>query len=450
MQIDFSHLTQEQGKIVNAIIKASLEAVDPFRVVANQIVIDDQHLIICGRRYVLREFDRIILIGVGKAVGPMAAAVLQKIGNKINSGVLVAKHDLDTWDIPKGIQVHYGSHPIPSEKSLAGAAALLACVADTNENDLIICLISGGGSALATKPINPLTITDIQNLTLLLLQSGANIQEINTVRKPLDEFKGGGIAKCAGNTPMETLILSDVLGDDISMIASGPTVADETTFEDVYTILQEYKLEERVPERIINVIKAEKKDDYKKTATSASKTPTLEHNHIVGSLSGAIIAADQKAKDLCFNTQVISTCMVGEAKEVGKVSGSMLRSMATTNMVLSRPGVMIGGGETTVTIRGDGKGGRNQEIAFGAIKEIDGLEDCALISIATDGEDGPTDAAGAYVTGKTLRRAKKLGLQLESYGMNNNTYVFFNRMGNLIKTGPTGTNVNDLLLLFSF
>jgi glycerate 2-kinase len=450
MHLDFHHLTKDQGNIVNKIINAALAKVDPFQAVIDLIHINEEQLTICGNKYILSDFNRIILVGMGKAVGPMAAACIKMIGDKIDTGTLIAKHNLDKWAIPDKIEVYYGSHPIPSEKSIAGAEALLRCVANTTEKDLIICVISGGGSALASRPIDPINLTEMQDLTTLLLQSGAGIKEFNTVRKHLDEIKGGGIAKMAGNTPVETLILSDVLGDDISMIASGPTIADETTFEEAYKILQKYQLLEKVPKRILSVITTGIEGEDQKTNDRAFSHQSNKHNHIIGSLSKAIAAAEQTAKEIGMKTQVISTCIVGEAREVGKISGTILRSIATTDMVLPRPGVVIGGGETTVTIHGDGMGGRNQEIAFGAIKEINGLEDCAVIAIATDGEDGPTDAAGAYVTGYSLRRAENLRLQLEEFGANNNTYEFFDRMGDLIKTGPTGTNVNDLLFLFAF
>lgn len=450
MHIKFHHLTADQENIVNLMINAALKKVDPFETVINQIDIDEDQLKICGNEYILADIDRIILVGMGKAVGPMAAAIIKKIGKKIDSGVLVGKHNIEVWKIPENIDVYYGSHPIPSEKSFAGAEALLKRVANTTENDLIICLVSGGGSALASRPVDSISLTEMQDLTRLMLESGADIGEFNTVRKHIDEIKGGGMARCARNTPMETLILSDVLGDDVSMIASGPTVADETSYLDAYEILRKYQLIKRVPERILSVIKTGIEGEGQQSISRISDYQSNKHNHIIGSLSKAIAAAEQIAKDNGLKTQVVSTCLVGEAREVGKIFGTILRSIATTDMVLPRPAVIISGGETTVTIRGDGKGGRNQEIAFGALKEIQGLDDCALIAIATDGEDGPTDAAGAYVTGNTLSRAESLGEQLEKYGANNNTYEFFDRIGNLIKTGPTGTNVNDLLFLFAF
>jgi len=449
-QIDFKHLTDEQGIIVNTIIKSALEAVDPYQSVCRSIQIDQNYLSICEKKYDISNIDRIKLIGMGKAVGAMAAAVIKKIGGLVDGGVLVAKHDVSAWNLPESIRIYYGSHPIPSEKSVKAAESLVDFLKNVAKNDLVISLISGGGSALVTKPIAPISIGEMQVLTSLLLESGADIEEINTIRKHLDALKGGGIAEIAGQAQMATLILSDVLGDDISMIASGPTCADETTFTDADRLIRHYELEKKIPQSILGVIDGGIRGEIAETLKPGSRILKSKRNYIIGNLTNAIEKAIKTATDLGLHTQVISTCMVGEAKEVGKFCGTVLKSMKSTDLVISKPGLVIGGGETTVIIKGDGKGGRNQEIAFGAMHEIAGLDNCAVISIATDGEDGPTDAAGAYVTGYTLTRANEMGLQVDDFGENNNTYALFDQTANLIKIGPTGTNVNDLLFLFAF
>jgi hydroxypyruvate reductase len=380
----------------------------------------------------------------------MAAAVVKKLGKLIHSGVVVAKHEITQWRLPLTINVLYGSHPIPSEKSKEGAAAIFDLVQRTEEDDLIISLISGGGSALVTNPIQKISLVDMEELTTALLRSGAKIQEINTIRKHIDSLKGGGLAKIAGKTQIETLILSDVLGDDLSMIASGPTCGDKTTYFQAMNIIQKYHLEGDIPLSIIKTIQAGMEGEIEETIKPDDPILKNKHNHIIASLSASIKAAKDKAIELGFNTQVISTHLVGEAREIGKIFGSIMRSMDQSDLVLPRPAIMIAGGESTVTVTGRGKGGRNQEIAFGAIEEISGCRQCALVALATDGEDGPTDAAGAYVTGKSFDRAMQMGLNLEHFGSNNDTYTFFEELDNLIKIGPTGTNVNDLLFLFSF
>jgi len=449
-QINFKHLSKNQAKVVNSIIESALSAADPYKAVCRALKVNEKSINICGKEYDRASNHRIFLIGMGKAVGPMAAGVVDKIGPLIHSGVIVGKQEIKGVNIPESIKVLYGSHPVPSKKSQDGAKAILRLLADTTKDDLLISLISGGGSALVTTPRSPITIVDMRELTRLLLESGANIQEINTIRKHLDGIKGGGIAEAAGNTPMETLILSDVIGDDVSMIASGPTCADASTFGEAYTIIQKYDLEEKIPEPIISVIEAGLSGDIRETLKPDAEILSNKQNHIVGSLEAAVRSVIEKAETLGLNTQVISTFLSGEAREVGRVSGTIIKTMIRSDLPVKRPALVLGGGETTVTIVGEGKGGRNQEIAFGAMKEIEGLHDCAVVAFATDGEDGPTDAAGAYVTGSTLNTAKSLSLRPEDFGDQNNTYAFFDRTENLIKTGPTGTNVNDLLFLFAF
>jgi len=450
MKVDFTHVNNERRKILNAIIRSSFEAIDPYESVLNSIEIEGDWLLICGNKYNLQQLHRIFLTGLGKAVVPMAAGVVEKLGDRIHSGIIVSKHQIKEWDIPNNIKLLIGSHPIPSQQSITSAKELINFVEKTNASDLIINLISGGGSALVSQPITPITIEDLGIFTKLLLESGAKIQEINTIRKHIDEIKGGGLAKKAGSTPMESLIISDVLGDDISMIASGPTSADHTTFNNAWEIIEKYGIEGKIPESIVQTLTNGVKGKIDETLKIGDEILKSKHNHVICSLSEGIKSAQKTARSLGFKTQVISSCVVGEAREVGKVFGTILKSIVTTDLVLPRPCIIIAGGETTVTVTGKGKGGRNQEIAFGAMTTIQGVEDCAVIALATDGEDGPTDAAGAIVTGSTLSEAETLGLNPDLYGSKNDTYAFFDQLNCLIRTGSTGTNVNDLLFLLAF
>ena len=450
MPINFTHLEPEYAKYTNAIIQSALEAADPYKAVISSIIIEKNHLEICGQSYDLRKIDRVLVAGMGKAVGAMAAAVTDKLGDSIHSGVIVAKHEVPAHDISPRIKIVYGDHPIPSERSIASADSVIEFLENTTEDDLIICLISGGGSALVAKPINGISITELQQLTDTLLKSGARIQEVNTIRKHIDAIKGGGLAKIAGNATMEALIVSDVLGDDLSMIASGPTCSDDTTYAEAFGILDKYGLIEKTPRKIINTIEEGILGKIEETLKPGDKILATKHNRIIASLTASIQQAKKKADELGFETQILSTHLVGEAREIGHVAGSILRSLANTDLILKKPAMMIAGGESTVTIEGDGIGGRNQEIAFGAMHEISGCEKCALIALATDGEDGPTDAAGAYVTGATWHLATELGLDVQKFGSRNDTYTFFRAIDHLIMTGPTGTNVNDLLFLIAF
>ncbi len=450
MRIDFTHLPSNQSEVINQIIGSALDAVDPYRVVEKSIKRSGNYIEICEKQFDLKMINNIFVVGMGKAVMPMAAAVADCFGNIITAGMLVAKHEDPKIQLPNNFEVYYGSHPVPSIDSIKSTAALIDFVGAAGEDDLIICLISGGGSALAIAPANSIDLVDMQKLTGLLLESGARIQEINTIRKHIDRIKGGGLAKVAALTPMATLIISDVLGDDISMIASGPTSGDVTTFEDALDCLKKYHLVDRTPSKIIETLDAGLKGKIEETVKPNSPILNNKSNHLIGSLIASIESAEKKAENIGFNSRVISTHLVGEAREIGRVAGSILQSVKNTDLVVERPAVVIAGGESTVTIKGKGKGGRNQEVAFGAMHEIQGLKDCVVVALATDGEDGPTEAAGAYVTGDSWKRAESLGLDITAYGKDNDTYNFFKQLENLMFTGPTGTNVNDLLLLFAF
>ena len=452
MKISLPTLKENWEKDINIIINHSLLSVDPYLCTAEKMNILGNDLYIFGKKIDLNKIDDIYVVGVGKAVIPMAKAVIDKIGNRITSGLLISKHQIEKKNrgFEEKIQILYGGHPIPNQKSIKSTKKLISFLKKVNENDLIINLISGGGSALMTLPYEGIILDDIKHLTNILLKSGATIQEINTIRKHVDKIKGGGLARMTYPTRMETLILSDVLGDQISMIASGPTSMDETTYTDAWEIIYKYNIKNEIPESIINHLTKGMQGEAQETVKYGDDVMKKITNNVIGSLVTAITAAEKAAKESGYNTVILSTKLIGEAREVGKVLGSILSNMVESDNLIKKPACVIAGGETTVTIFGNGKGGRNQELALGAIGQIDNLRDCCLISIATDGEDGPTDAAGAFVTGRTKSRAKEKGLDHEQYLANNDAYNFFKITNNLLKIGPTGTNVNDLQLLFVF
>jgi len=452
MEISLSSLKGKLEKDINYIVNKSLLSVNPYHCVADRITLQGDNLYIFEKKFDLNKINEIYVIGVGKAVISMAEAVIDKIGNKITAGLLISKHQIEKKDNGFGdkIEIFDGGHPIPSAQSLKSAKKLQTLLKKVNKNDLIINLISGGGSALMVLPPDEITLFDISSLTDVLLRSGAAIQEMNTIRKHIDLVKGGGLARMAYPAYMETLILSDVLGDQISMIASGPTSIDETTYKDSLGIIHKYKIENEISKSIINYLKKGMRGDLQETVKFGDEVMNKISNNIIGNLTTAITSAEKAAKKSGYNTAILSTKLVGEAREVGKVFGSILTNMVESDGLIKKPACIIAGGETTVTISGNGKGGRNQELALGAVGQIDGLPDCCLITIATDGEDGPTDAAGAFVTGRTKSRAEEKGLNHEQYLANNNSYNFFRITGNLVKIGPTGTNVNDLVFLFAF
>jgi hydroxypyruvate reductase len=355
-----------------------------------------------------------------------------------------------------------GGHPVPDERSLRAGQRVLEFVSSLNQEDTLVCLISGGGSALVTAPYVPLE--DLQTLTALLLASGARIDEINTLRRQLDRVKGGGLARST-KAKIISLILSDVIGNPLEAIASGPTVPDPTTKVDAVAILQKYKIEKEVPKSILDILFSIPSLALVK---DGSESIDRVQNIIVGDNKLAALAAVEQAEQEGFQAEILTSELQGEAREVGREVAHRLRSESS---IRTRPPFdtaqakfcLIAGGETTVTLRhgshrpdalsggqaikGEGKGGRNQELALAAVPELAGLKDVMLIALATDGDDGPTDAAGAVVTGESAQRAESLGLDAADHLSRNDAYPFFEQLGDLLKTGPTGTNVNDLIFL---
>jgi hydroxypyruvate reductase len=341
-----------------------------------------------------------------------------------------------SWDSYTIIE---GGHPIPDARSLYAGQNVLDFVSSLQEDDTLVCLISGGGSALVTAPYVPLE--DLQTLTSLLLVSGARIDEINTLRRQLDRIKGGGLAR-ATKAKIISLILSDVIGNPLEAIASGPTVPDPTTREDAIAILKKHDLEKQVPDSIYQLLT---RMDSSLAGDGGSSRWERVQNVIIGDNKLASQAALEQAEQEGFHAEVLTNELQGEAREVGVMLARELRVASTK---LPHPFCLIAGGETTVRVRGKGKGGRNQELALSAVRELAGLENVVLIALATDGDDGPTDAAGAVVTGESAHRAESLGLDAADYLSRNDAYPFFQTLGDLLKTGPTGTNVNDLIFLF--
>lgn len=391
------------------ILSAALTAVDPYHAVKNHLP---------------QTSGNVYGLAIGKAAVPMLTALADSI--PLSGALAVSKHassaDLGLFPL------FLGGHPIPDARSVTAGERVLEFISSLKEEDTLVCLISGGGSALVTAPLIPLE--ELQTLTTSLLASGATINEINTVRRHLDQIKGGGLAR-ATKAKIISLILSDVIGNPLEAIASGPTVPDPTTREDALAILKKYKLDEHL-------------------LVSSLKSPitySFPHvqNLIIGDNKLAAQAAHEQAQSEGFDSEILTNKLQGEAREVGLMLANKLRDEATTR---PHPFCLIAGGETTVTIRGNGKGGRNQELALAAVNELRGVKNIMLIALATDGEDGPTDAAGAVTTGESARRAKALGLDAADSLSRNDAYSFFHALDDLIKTNPTGTNVNDLIFLF--
>ena len=335
---------------------------------------------------------------------------------------------------------------MPDQAGVDATRAIVELLKGTTRRDLVVCVISGGGSALLTLPAEGITLEDLQATTDALLRCGATINEINVVRKHLDRVKGGGLARLASPSAVITLVLSDVVGNPLDAIASGPTVADTSTFADAASVFDRYKLWPQLPQSVVERIRAAREETPKPGDPLFQNTQSV----VVGSNLLACEAAAQAAAGDGFNTLILSTYVEGEAREAGRVLAGILREVDASGHPLQRPCGIVAGGETTVTVRGAGHGGRNQELALSAAFGVQGLENVLLASIGTDGSDGPTDAAGAWVDGTTLERALAQGLDPAAALAQNDSYTLFDQLGNLIRTGPTNTNVNDLYLLFAW
>jgi hydroxypyruvate reductase len=339
---------------------------------------------------------------------------------------------------------------MPDVAGVQGAERLAALLREAGADDLVICLISGGGSALLTLPQPGITLEDLRALTDALLRCGATINEINALRKHLQQLQGGGIAQLAAPATVISLILSDVVGDPLDVIASGPTSPDTTTFADAWAVLETYGLVEAVPRSIVERLRAGLAGQVPETPKPGEALFERVQNVIIGSNALAAQAAVGRARELGFAALVLSTYVEGEAREVARVAAALAKDLARHGRPLRPPACLVLGGETTVTLRGSGRGGRNQELALAAAIALDGWPDVLIATLATDGNDGPTDAAGAIATGETSAQGRALGLEARAYLANNDSYTYFDRLGGLIRTGPTNTNVNDLLFVLAY
>jgi glycerate 2-kinase len=420
------------------IFHAALKAAAPSEAVLRHVKLNRGLLTAARKRYRLGAFRNVYVIGAGKASAQMAQPIERLLGKRIAGGLINVKYDHTTR--LRRIELNECGHPIPDRNGELGAQRIAEIARQAGPDDLVVCLISGGASALLPLPAPPVTLEEKQETTRLLLHCGANIHELNCVRKHISAVKGGQLAQLAWPATVLTLILSDVIGDDLDVIGSGPTVPDRSTFADARAILSKYGIAAKVPAAV-----------RERLSENASETPKpgdkiFEHvqNVIVGSNRLAVDAAAEQARALGYHTLVLSTFIEGETRDVARVHAAIAKEIRATGRPVKPPACVISGGETTVTIRGTGLGGRNQEFALAAALDIAGLKDVVILSAGTDGTDGPTDAAGAIADGSTIARAR---LDAAAYLANNDSYHFFENLGDLIKTGPTGTNVADVRLL---
>jgi hydroxypyruvate reductase len=429
-------------KIATDIFSAGIAAVDPARCVKQCLRYHSHALSIGHVAYTLNKIDNIYLIGFGKASAAMALPVEAMLGDRITDGLIITKYGHGV--VLRHCRVMEAGHPVPDDNGARAAAALMDLVGAAHADDLIICMISGGGSALTPAPAHGIDLADKQETTRLLLACGADIHEINTIRKHLSTLKGGQLCRRANGAAMVSLILSDVIGDDLDIIASGATAPDRSSFDDCREILSRYGLLDQVPKPVSRHLSAGCRGQVEETPKPGSDVFGNVYNHIVGSISHALTAAENEARRQGFTPLVLSSTIQGEAREVGKVLSAVAREVGCAGRPIQPPACLLSGGETTVKLKGNGKGGRNMELALAAGIELADAPRTLLLSAGTDGTDGPTDAAGAFADGSTLFRADSLNLSAYRHLDNNDAYPFFQALGDLLVTGPTRTNVMDL------
>ena len=441
-----SDLDRKARELALNALNAALEAVDPKVIIKSKIQLKGNTLRIGRLSFNLNEFKNIFVVGGGKASGCMAETLEEILGERIKDGTINVPYACPQYQTRK-IKLQRASHPIPDISGVKGASQMLELVSQAEENDLIICLLSGGGSSLMPQPCTGVSLRDKRRVTDALLKSGATINEVNTVRKHISGFKGGWLAKRAYPATVVNLILSDVVGDPLDTIASGPTVPDSTTFQDAIEILQRHGLWSEVPTSVKKVLLNGKKGLIPETPKADDKAFTKVHNVVVGNNLTASSAAYSSLKSHGLHALLLSSCLEGQAKDVGTILASIAREIVASGNPVPKPAGIVSGGETTVTVVGKGKGGRNQEIALGAALNMSNMDGVVVASLSTDGVDGPTDAAGAVVDGKTMLRANKLGLNSRKFLAENNSYSFFSKLDDLIFTGLTGTNVCDVSVI---
>lgn len=428
-----------------AVFHAGLRAADPVEAMARHVRLERGHLQVNGAKYDLSAFEGIYVVGAGKAAARMAQAVEQLLGERLTAGVVNVKYG---HAAPlRIVGVHEAGHPVPDDAGVRGTEAMIDLLRRTGEKDLVLCLLSGGGSALLPYPVEGITLKDKQQTTQTLLECGATIQEINAVRKHISRIKGGRLARLTSPSTLVSLILSDVIGDDPGSIASGPTAADGSTFADCLGILKRYGVTDRVPPAVRAHLEQGTSGNKEETPKAHDPAFARTHNVIIGSNIQSLQGAKEKAEALGYRSLILSRFVEGETREAAKVHAAIAKEIRCTGHPVPAPACAISGGETTVTIRGRGKGGRNQEFALAAAIALDGWQGIVVLSGGTDGTDGPTDAAGALADGESVRRAQAMGFHAEAYLEENDSYHFFHKLDDLLITGPTFTNVMDLRLV---
>ena len=430
--------------ILEQLLLAGLDAADPESAIQRAVRIKNNSLRVGTQEYDLAGFSRIVCIGAGKASGAMAAAVERQFGSRLEGGLVVVNdsHAGKT----KRIRLLEARHPVPDHRSEKAARKMVRLLESLTNRDLVLMVLSGGASSLLAAPAVGLTLKEKQLTTRLLLRSGATIQEINTVRKHLSGIKGGRLAGATAATVM-TLVLSDVPGDDLATIGSGPMAPDPSTFADAKRVLDTFGIRHRIPLAVRRHVDRGVQGRLPETPKPGEPLFSRIQHHVIGNNHIAIEHMAKRAKALGLHPLILTTSLFGEAREIGKLFGDLAREIHVSGNPIRPPACLLAGGELTVTVKGKGIGGRAQEFALAAAPALEGLPRVFVAGFGTDGTDGPTEAAGAIVDGGTISRAKEKGMSHEAALRENDSYRFFQRAGGHVVTGPTGTNVNDVYMI---
>ena len=427
----------DQRQIITKIFLAGVESVKPENLIKHHVSINNDILWISGISFDLAAINNIFVIGFGKASAAMSNALESVLDSKIAGGCVITKYGHTVCQ--KFIEIIEAGHPVPDENGIRGTEQILSIVNDAGEKDLIICLISGGGSALLADVPEGCTLEDLKSLNNVLLTTGADIKEVNCIRKHLSSVKGGLLAKAAYPAQLVSLIISDVVGDPLDVIASGPTVPDRTTFAEAVSILKKYNIEDKIPDQMYRFLIDGMKNKHEETLKTFDKAFLNTKNLIIGTNQLALKIAREKAESFGYETRIVTNMLEGDVVDVAGYIIKLVKAAGKNSCLLF-------GGESTVKVTGTGIGGRNQHLALLIADFLKDMPGITVLAAGTDGTDGPTDATGAVVNSCTWENASKLNLNMEQYISNNDAYSFFKQEGGLIITGPTQTNVMDLII----
>ncbi|MEM0247279.1 MAG: glycerate kinase [Desulfurococcaceae archaeon] len=428
------------GLLIEA-VECALRVADPYGAVTSHLGVKGGELLVGNRRIDVK--GSVHVVGFGKASRRMAEAVLNVLGDRVAGGVVV--HPGERGRVGP-IEVLEGDHPLPGLNTLKSSQRLLEYLEHVSERDILLVLVSGGGSALFEIPEEGVTLEDVAWITRELMRRGVGIYELNTVRKRLSRVKGGKLLRYINASRVVSLIVSDVIGDRVDVVASGPTAPDETSFADAYSVLERSGLLGSLPRHVRELLERGVRGEVPDTPKPGDPCFSKVDNVVILSNQAVLEALSRVLSARGFNVLVLTSMLEGEAREVGRVLASIIRNVHKYGKPVPKPAAILAGGETVVTVRGSGIGGRNQELCLSLAMGISDLPDTVAACVATDGIDGVSPAAGALVDGKTVEKALTMGLNPINYLENNDSYTFFYRLGQVIVTGYTETNVNDLFI----